>query len=254
MFDYSKAAFDKIKTDFQRFVYRFTIASQILYIAYLIYMLCAPLGMLWANITLLAISVAYFTIFMIATVPSLATKMKKFKSISQNVYTRTKLLIKFFTLGITLYGISATTAHVTPFSIILTTLSILAWVLQLLFHIVLIFFIDRFHLLKEAFEVDVQAIKARIPFMKKDIEDEDAKEKSKHRLWLDEKVAEKRALKAQEKLQEKADKKQAKKQAKLDKKQEKLDRKQEKLVLKTGAQSALPENKEEKKTKKGGQL
>jgi hypothetical protein len=169
---------------------------------------------------------------MIATVPSLAVKTKKFKTISQNVYTRTKLLIKFFTLGITLYGIYATTAHVTPFSIILTTLSILAWILQLLFHIVLIFFIDRFHLLKEGMEADWRAIKARIPFMKKDAEDEEAKEKSKHRLWLDEKVAENRALREQEKLQEKDDKKQAKKQAKLNKRQEKLDKKQEKLALK----------------------
>ena len=195
-------------------------------------MIGAPLGMLWANVALLAISVVYFAIFMIATVPSLATKMKKCKKIAQNVYTRTKLLIKFFTLGITLYGIYATTAHVTPFSIILTTLSILAWVLQVLFHIVLIFFIDRFHLLKEALETDVQAIKGRIPFMKKDVDDEETKEKSKHRLWLDGKVAENRALKEQEKLQEKANKRQAKKQAKLDKKQEKLTIKAEKKAKK----------------------
>ncbi len=229
MFDYTKAAMEKIKTDFNVFVYRFTIASQILYIGYLLYMIFAPLGLLWANITLLSFSVAYFAIFLIATLPSIAEKMKKLKKISQTVYTRTKLLIKCFTLGITLYGIYATTAHVTPFSIILTTLSILAWVLQLLFHIVLTYFIDRFNLLKEGLEADVQSIKSAIPFLKKDVNTAATQEKSKHRLWLDEKVEENRFAKAQAKLQAKLDKKQEKKQAKLDKKQEKLDKKQAKL-------------------------
>ena len=224
MFDYTKAAIDKIRTDFQVFVYRFTIASQILYIGYLLYMIFAPLGLLWANIPLLCISVVYFAIFLIANMPKLAERMKKLKQISQTIYTRTKLLIKFFTLGITLYGIYATTAHVTPFSIILTTLSILAWILQVLFHIVLTYFIDRFHLLKEGLEADVQSIKSSIPFIRKD-PNAAMQEKSKHRLWLDEKVEENRLLKEQAKLQAKLDKKQAKKQAKLDKKQEKLAKK-----------------------------
>lgn len=232
MLDYTKAAMEKIQSDFKIFVYRFTFASQILYIGYLLYMIFAPLGLLWANIPLLCISVAYFIIFLIATRPSLADKTKKLKKVSQNIYTRTKLLIKFFTLGITLYGIYATTAHVTPFSIILTTLSILAWVLQVLFHIVLTYFIDRFNLLKEGLEADWKAIKARIPFMKKDLDEDESKEKSKHRIWLDGRVEENRLAKAQAKLQEKLDKKQSKKQAKLDKQQAKLDKKQAKLQAK----------------------
>ena len=231
MFDYTKAAMEKIKTDFQVFVYRFTIASQILYIGYLLYMIFAPIGYLWANIPLLIFSLAYFAVFLIANMPKLAEKTKKLKKISQTIYTRTKLLIKFFTLGITLYGIYATTAHVTPFSIILTTLSILAWVLQLLFHIVLTYFIDRFNLLKEGLEADVQSIKSAIPFLKKDV-NTGVQEKSKHRLWLDEKVEENRLAKAQEKLQAKLDKKQKKKQAKLNKAQAKLDKKQAKLSKK----------------------
>lgn len=231
MFDYTKAALEKIKTDFQVFVYRFTFASQILYIGYLLYMIFAPLGMLWANVTMLCISAVYFAIFLIATIPSIAEKAKKLKKVSQTVYTRTKLLIRFFTLGITLYGIYATTAHVTPFSIILTTLSILAWVLQLLFHIVLTYFIDRFNLLKEGLEADVQSIKSAIPFFKRDVTPIAQEDKSKHRLWLDEKVEENRLAKAQAKLhakvQARIEKKQAKKQAKIDKKQAKLAKKEQ---------------------------
>ena len=52
MLEYTKAAIDKIRTDFTVFVYRFTFASQILYIGYLLYMIFAPLGLLWANIPL----------------------------------------------------------------------------------------------------------------------------------------------------------------------------------------------------------
>lgn len=231
MFDYTKAALQKIQDDFNRFIYRFSFASQILYIVYLLYMIFAPAGILWANIALLTISVAYFVIFLIATVDKLSKRMKKLKKISQNIHTRTKLLIKLFTLGVNLYGIYAATANVTPFSIILTTLSILAWVLQALFHVIKIYIVDRFNLLLTGAKADIEPIERVIKkITRKPIEEQT--EKSKHRLLLDKKVEQSRAERAQAKLQEKLDKKQAKVQARLDKKQEKAQARAEKHAKK----------------------
>ena len=60
MFDYTKAAVKKTVEDFKKLDYVRNVATQILYIVYLIYAVCVSAGKLWADIPLLALAVAYF--------------------------------------------------------------------------------------------------------------------------------------------------------------------------------------------------
>ena len=98
---------------------------------------------------------------------------------------------------------------------ILAALSIVGWLLQVIFEVIKLIVENLFSLAKEAVTADVEEILKPITtvknFFKKNTEPaEEPAEKSKRRLWLDEKVSQLRELKKAEKL--------AKKQAKRNKK------------------------------------
>lgn len=215
MLDYTKAAIQKTVDDFKRIDHVRNFATQILYIAYLIYALFAGAGIWWANAALLAISTAYFVFFMIVT-----KEKKALKKTVARIFTRCKQLIKLVTLGIMVYGICATTKHVTAPSVVFSAFLIVGWLLQIVFEVVFRFFINRAQFILEGIEADyeqlVKPAKTVGNFFKKltGKEVEPEKEKSKQRLWLDKKVAENKISKEEEKRE----KKRSKKQARLDRK------------------------------------
>ncbi len=231
MFDYTKTAVAKVVSDFKKLDYIRNIATQILYIAYLLYALIAGAGLMLANGILLFLSVAYFIFFLLVTTGKTNKSKAKTRKIVHRVFTRCKQLIKLFTLGVMIYGIYATTTHITPLSVVLSAFLIVGWVLQIVFEVVLRFFVNRANFLLEGLEADIETItkpaKTVGNFFKKmtgkEIEPE--KERSKTRIWLDNKVAENRAEKKELKAQTKRDKKQAKKDAKALAKQKRIDAK-----------------------------
>lgn len=237
MFDYTKTAVNKIVADFKKFSYRFSIGAQIVYIAYLIYTLIVNAELWIINTILLALSVAYFLFFLIATAKD---GNKTLKKRVKTIFKRCKQIIKFFTLGVMLYGIWQTSTHVDPLSVILTALMIVGWVLQILFEVILIFFLNKANFVWEAIQADKDEItkpaRSVGNFFKRitgqEIEEE--KEPTQNRLLLDEMVEEYREQKTLEKQEKKLLKKQAKKQAKLDaknkKKEEKTAKKQNKRI------------------------
>ena len=126
MFVYTRATIDKIVSDLKRVTTVFNFSGQLVYILYLIYAILAPVGLIYINIPLLVASVAYFTFYLIY--------FKKSGSIQSTVrhsYRWIKITAKAFTLAVTLYGIYTATTHITSFSVILTTLMIIAWIATL---------------------------------------------------------------------------------------------------------------------------
>ncbi|MBE5745146.1 MAG: hypothetical protein E7355_03310 [Clostridiales bacterium] len=220
MFDYTKAAVQKIGDDFKRLVYVCNIGMQLAYIAYLLYAIFAPTGIPWVNIALASIAVGYFVFFMIMTGGRALYTRKKAHKIAAKIFKYSKMLLKLFTIGVMVYGIYATTQNTTAFGVILSALMIVGWLLQLIFEIISAILVPRIQLLAAALEADkeelIKPAKAVGNFFKKmagkDVEPE--KEKTKSRLWLDKKVEETRAQRKEEKRQEKAAKKQAKRDAK----------------------------------------
>ena len=57
-----------------------------------------------------------------------------------------------------IYGIYATTTHITPLSVVLSAFLIVGWVLQIVFEVVLRFFVNRANFLLEGLEADIETI------------------------------------------------------------------------------------------------
>ena len=228
MFDYTKTAANKIIADFKRFFYWCQVVTQVVYISYLIYALATNTKLWIVNSILLALSVAYFTFFLIATAKEAKKTLKKRV---KTLFKRCKQALNLFTLGVMVYGIWQTSTNAKPFSVILTALMIVCWVLQVLFEVILKFFLDKANLIWEAVQADKEEIAKPVKsvgnFFKRITgrEVEEPKEPTETRLLLDDMVEEYREQKEQEKKDKKLAKKQEKRQAKAARKQKKADKK-----------------------------
>lgn len=235
MLDYTKAAILKIQEDLRKLLSWANLIMQLTYIGYLIYAICTGAGVYIANLILLALSLLYFAFFVFMSIGGQDKLKKKTKKIIKLIYTRSKQIIKFFTLGVMLYGIYATAHQVTPVSVLFSAFMIVAWLVPFVLEFLYKYFTFRAQLFIEALSADIEPIAKPIKsvgnFFKKvsgkEIEPEKEKTDAqlRARAWLDKKVEDNRAERAEEIEQEKYNKKQAKKQEKLAKKQAKADKK-----------------------------
>lgn len=216
MLDYTLFAVKKIYGDFKKIGYAFSLITQILYIAYLTYSIIAQAGRWWIKAIFLAISASYFVFYLIVH----HAKKARLEKIGKKIVKRSKLLVKLFELGITFYSITVTLERATPASVILLALMICFWLLQLIFDIIISILDNRIQLFAESLQADMEELKRPIEgvsnFMKKLAGKpiEPKKEKSKKRLWLDQKISEARKEKRESRLAKKqaeAEEKQAKK-------------------------------------------
>lgn len=134
MFDYSKAAIVIILDDFKRWTKIFKIVFSVFTLIYFVYNLIKGNGNIIVNITLLSLYVAY-TVFEIVTYNRISKKTKK--KIARG-YKWSKLSIKAFTLGSMLYGMYVAASSIDGISIILATLTIIIWVLQVLLEVIIL--------------------------------------------------------------------------------------------------------------------
>jgi len=139
--------------DIKSAVRTMNILAQLLYIGYLIYVLCTSAGVLPVNIALLSISVAYF-IFYICTYNPKTRTLKRFKSNTRHAYKWLKLSLNAVMLVNTVYGIYIAASEINPITIILATLSIIAWILQIGLEFVAVFFEYHLYRLVDAFTSD----------------------------------------------------------------------------------------------------
>ncbi len=216
MFDYTKTAVNKIWTDFKKFFYICNIVTQIVYLTYLAYALIAQTGNPWVNGILLALSLAYFVFFLVMTTGEKTKEKKRGKKIGDRIFKYLKQLIALYNLAVIVYGfygVYTASSHVTIASLIQLVQIVfmtIGWVLGLVFNVVELIVESRVHFLLEGLEADYQELTKPVKtvgnFFKKvtgqEIEPE--KEKSKSRLWLDEKVKAGREAKKQAKAEKKA--------------------------------------------------
>ena len=137
MFRYTRAAVDIVIEDIKRYCNIFKYGSIGLTFAYFAYALYSKTGNFIINTILLGLFALY-------TVLDFATHKKNFKPLKKFIrrsYKSVKFITKTFSLGIMIYSIYVATTNVSGISIILATLMIILWVLQLLFEIVVEIFI-----------------------------------------------------------------------------------------------------------------
>lgn len=233
MFDYTKTAVEKIKSDFQKIMFACSVIAQGLYVAYLIVALFSGAGNPIVNGVLLAICAPYLAFYLFMYFRE-SKGAKKTRKIVDLVYKRSKQLIKFFTLLASIYAIWITGDNANHFTILITAFMLLSFVLQILLEIVYKLVIDKLNLLVEGIKADVEPItktvKGASNFIKKlkgeEIEPEE--EKNKHREWLDKKVVDFRNERAEKKAAEKRALKEKKAAKKFAKKEEKKNGKRKK--------------------------
>lgn len=154
MFKYTRTAIDIIISDIKKFSTIFNYGSLIFTSAYFIYALVTKTGNFIANIILASLFVGY-TIFYFITK---SMEMKTAKKVVKRSYKWIKIVIKTFTLGAMIYGIYITTTNVTPISIILATLMIILYVLQILLELACEIVEDKKDLLVEAVAKDMEIV------------------------------------------------------------------------------------------------
>jgi hypothetical protein len=157
MFDYTKEALSLTVSDLKRFLKVFTVASNVLYISYLIYALCVGAGQTFANIILLSVVSSYF-VFYLCTLSLEGDKMKKLRTRIRRITVWFKIGIKALTLSIAIYGFYAASTHFTPVSVMLTSLVAIIWIGQIFIEIVCYYIENRINLFKTALDADFEGI------------------------------------------------------------------------------------------------
>ena len=243
MFDYTQVAWKQVVADFQKVLYIIGVASQAVYIGYLLYSLIAGTGVLWVNIALFALSVAFFHVTTKGGKAPDGAKNKLVKKLGAKIYKACKLLLRIYPIALTIYGLYQTAEHVSFLAILLVCMMIIGWILQIVFEVIGAILSNRFALMLDAVKADVEEIKRPVTgvtnFFKKITgkEVETPKEPNKNQLKLREKVELFRVERQEKKAQHQAQFQERRKQAKIEAKEKKSAQKQEKankkIALKT---------------------
>ncbi len=157
MFKHTRAAINDTLCEIKAFVKVFGIVSSLIYIGYLAYTLIVKMGNFYVNVTLLALSTAYF-IFSLFTSGKKGKKIKTAKRFTRRFAVWSKLLIKAYTLGVAVYGIVLSSGKPSTLSIILTVLMIVFWVIQLLAEIVVFYAERKVDVFVAAFSMDKEVV------------------------------------------------------------------------------------------------
>ncbi len=201
MFDYTKAAITKISDDFKKLSFVLGVSGQFFYIAYLAYSLITGKGILWANIVLSVVSVAYF-IFYLVTNGKIDKSYRNAKKRVRRAHAIIKLTVRAFTLIAMLYSIYYTVLEISVLSITFTALSLISFIFQILLEIVRWVIENRYELFVTGWEADIEKIKQpfqtaknilSLKFLQPNEEEEQPEKVSKARMFLDKKVSEARA-------------------------------------------------------------
>ena len=153
----TRATFDKIHGDFKRFVHICTLATPIFSIIYMIYAVIKDAGYLWVNVTLGVLSAAYI-VFYSLTYDKKDKSTAKLKKGTKRAYKYVKLLLKAYTVGMTIYGIYIATANPGTLSVLLAVVNLVAWAFQVLVELALLVFERYKDLLFAAIAADFEVV------------------------------------------------------------------------------------------------
>lgn len=227
MFDYTRTLFNKTLKDVTTAFSIFHFGTQIIYIAYLGYLLLMPNNIWYLHLALLAISITFFVYDIVSSRGILAIKNEKPNRAGKRLHSRrlklarqkkatvTKIKfyvshsIKLFVLASALYPIIVAPDTVHPLSIMCTTVMVLLWILLVLFEIAKIMLEGRKDLFLEAMQADIEFVTKPVnavkKFFGKDVEER--AEPTKERAYLDGLVKVVRDERVQKKAEEKLAKK-----------------------------------------------
>ena len=152
MWEYSKSALSIFNKKINTYLLILRILHALLIISYYTYAIITGIGNLIINIVLLSLFSAY-TIFVITT---RNMKIKFAKKVVKRIYKISRLLVRGISLGASIYGIYIAVNNVKPITIILTTLMLIVWVIQVVVELIKIFILPKLNLLVAGVIKDVE--------------------------------------------------------------------------------------------------
>ena len=156
MIDYTKAAIEKTIGDLKKFAYFFNIAVQLFSVAYLVYAIVLRVGYVYANIALCAVTVSYTVFYIIAF---RTDKRREENAEIKTAFKWIKLGIKAFSLVVAVYGVYIAAEHTTLVSIVMASINVISWLLQLILTITVGFVESRANLIADAIKADIDNAK-----------------------------------------------------------------------------------------------
>ena len=135
MFESTREIINKTIKEFNFTVYFISVISQLITGGYMIYLCTVGAGTIGLNIAMSAICLGYLVL---STVHFVAESKEEKKQLSRakSMLKRVKLAIKTAMLAISVYGIYLADKDMSAMAIILATLSIIMWILEVLFEII----------------------------------------------------------------------------------------------------------------------
>ena len=151
MFEYTKSAYKYVSRKIKIYLRLIRILLAIVTIAYFTYALITKIGNFYANIVLASIYLIYL-LFQIITIKK---DIKPIKRKVRIIYKIIKLSINAFVLGSNIYSIYVTSHAVKPITIIMSTLMIIFWLIQVMLEIVIDIVLPKKDILIAGFYKDI---------------------------------------------------------------------------------------------------
>ena len=158
MLEYTKVVFNQTIDDIKKISLIFNFSTQAIYIAYLIYTLCAPVGFLYVNIPLLVISVAYMAFSIVMEKKTQNKRAIKLKSKAKEIYKVAKYIILIPTLITSIITLATLESDHITFSLFFTIMMVLGYASSILMLIITKSVENRFELFMVAIKADMEPI------------------------------------------------------------------------------------------------
>ena len=172
----TKSTVGTILSELKLFLLVFTLVSEIIYVGYLVYAIAVGLGNLFVNLALIMLTTVYTTLYVVSQ-SSKDKRLKRFTGETKHVLNWSKIVVKAFDVGIIIYAIIISQDRFTPISAILAFITVLAWVVQLVLELTVMYFESRWKMLADAFKDDVKPILHPVETAKQALQHSDIGEK-----------------------------------------------------------------------------
>ena len=155
MFDNTAEAFRKTGKAFRLLCGSFTLLTQLIYIIYLIICITSDTGSKVTNICMLSLAGIYFLYSLSLLIFDNVEGLRKTKRRAKRIYALLKRLVQISMIITALYNMSAATPAFKPIAVLICTVMIIFFIIQLFFELIIWIFTARVRGMKKAIATDL---------------------------------------------------------------------------------------------------
>ena len=152
MFDNTKSAIGNAFWGIKAFFVGLSLIFQAFTILFFVFAIVAKIGNPWINVVMCAVSIVYTIIYLVSKRQPRA-QSKRLIAKAKRTRKWVKLALKLISLSITIYGMTIAMTNVV--AIILATVSLFGWFLQVIFELLLFVIERKINKIKDGIKKDV---------------------------------------------------------------------------------------------------